>query len=415
MLKFLIPFCSIILISLFFSCTQRIDYPDPQHNPESTLMLEGDWFDHPHDIDFLNLPKLPMHHIVVSDVRGSDTANLHYNPKASGGVNQHNYLYFYDNQYWLMWSDGPGVEDRVGQVVKYSTSKDGLDWAEPKLLTPYPPQSDTTSSYYNTRSDNGYRWISRGFWEYEGNLLALVSLDEANGFFGESLELRAFKWDKHSERWSDKGLIMKNAINNFPPKKIPSGEWLMSRRSYDYVQKGVDFMVGGLTSKDDWEVYPVLGSNSELSAEEPYWWVLPDGKSLMALFRDNKKSGYLYRAFSTDNGRNWTTPVQTNFPDAASKFYGLRLEDGRYVLISNPNPERRDPLALSISNDGLVFDKMAYLVGHRPPFQLDYPHAIEHNGYLLIAFSGSTKQKIEVLIIKISDLDLLDMSKYKSN
>jgi len=51
----------------------------------------------------------------------------------------------------------------------------------------------------------------------------------------------------------------------------PTCEWLMSRRSYDYKSKGVDFLVGGTEAFDQWEAYPVLGSNSELDAEEPYW------------------------------------------------------------------------------------------------------------------------------------------------
>ncbi|MCB0599132.1 MAG: hypothetical protein KDD28_33985, partial [Phaeodactylibacter sp.] len=64
---------------------------------------------------------------------------------------------------------------------------------------------------------------------------------------------------------------------------------------------------------------------------------------------------------------------------------------------------KRDPLALSISGDGLVFTKMGYLAGGR---HVDYPHVIEHGGYLLVAFA-SAKQTVEVLKIKISDLDNL--------
>ena len=199
---------------------------------------------------------------------------------------------------------------------------------------------------------------------------------------------------------------MENAINNFPPKKLPSGVWLMSRRSFDYVERGVDFMVGAEERFNQWEVYPVFGTNTHLEAEEPYWWILPDNKNLMALFRDNHKSGYLYRSFTTDNGRTWSSPVQTNFPDARSKFHGLRLQDGRYVLVSNSNYKKRDPLTLAISEDGMVFTKMGYLVGGR---HIDYPHVLEHNGYLLIAFAGDAKQKIEVVKMKVSDLDKITM------
>ena len=123
----------------------------------------------------------------------------------------------------------------------------------------------------------------------------------------------------------------------------------------------------------------------------------------MALFRDNRRSGYLYRSFSTDDGQNWSKPVRTDFPDATSKINGLRLQDGRYVLVSNANPKKRDPLVISISDDGIVFTKMAYLVGGR---RVDYPHVLEHEGSLLVAFSGG-KQSVEVLKIRLSDLDKL--------
>jgi hypothetical protein len=371
--------------------TSNMRPPHPITNVESALMLVGDWVpENTHKIDFANLPKVKGHHVVVSDVR------------ARKGVNQHNYLVFHDGQYWIMWSDGPGIEDRVGQRVKYATSKDGLKWSRPQYLTPEPPNSGKDSPHYGTRTDQGFRYIARGFWQREGELYALASLDEAAGFFGPSLKLYAFRWNSVKNQWEDEGVIFENAINNFPPKKIPTGEWMMSRRMHDYESSGIHFLVGGVKGIKDWESYPVKGSTGHLTAEEPYWWVLPDN-NMVALFRDNMKSGYLFRSFSSDNGRTWSKPVRTNFPDARSKFSGVRLSDGRYVLVSNANPAKRDPLVLSISNDGILFDKMFYLVGDR---HVDYPHVIEHDGYLLVAFAGK-KETVEVIKVKISDLDTL--------
>ena len=365
--------------------------PHPVNNPNSTVMLVGPWVpENPKDIDFSQLPRIKSQHVVVSDVTATD------------GVNQHNYLIFYRGKYWLMWSDGPGVEDRVGQRVAYATSPDGLSWSKKQFITPYPAGSGPDSKVYNTRSTDGFRYISRGFWLREGELLALVSLDEAGGFFGESLELRAFRFDSIDNSWEDIGVVFDNTINNFSPKLLPNGEWMMTRRSFD---RDVYMLTGGVESFDQWESHPVVRmGESELMPEEPYWWVLPDG-NLLALFRDNARSGFLYRAFSTDMGRSWTRPVRTDFTDARSKFNGLQLTDGRFILVSNPNPEKRDPLALSISSDGMVFEKMGYLVGGR---RIDYPHVIENKGHLLIAFSGG-KQSVEVLKIKLDEVDKLNM------
>jgi hypothetical protein len=103
--------------------------------------------------------------------------------------------------------------------------------------------------------------------------------------------------------------------------------------------------------------------------------------------------------------------VGTNFPDAGSKFNALRTSRGYYVLVSNANPRRRDPLTLSVSRDGLIYTSMFYLLGGRP---VDYPHVIEHKGYLIVAFSGG-KQSVEVLKIKINDLDRLIMKESRND
>ncbi len=370
--------------------------PHPAKNPGSRIMLKGAWVpDDPHTIDFEKLPRVPVQHVIVSDARPRN------------GVNQHNYLIHHDGRFWAIWSDGPRVEDMVGQVVKYSTSLDGLKWVESKFITGYPPNSGPDSPHYNTRKKEGLRYISRGLWVREGQLLALVSLDEAAGFFGESLELRAFRWNKSAQKWDDAGVVQDNAINNFPPQRLPTGEWAMSRRKHDYKDTGVEFLIGGVKALNDWISVPVVGGPGRdltLKAEEPIWWTLPDG-SLQALFRDNNNSQYLFRAFSTDAGRTWSTPVQTDFPDARSKVHGLRLKDGRYALVSNSNPKKRDPLTLALSNDGLIFDRLFYLVGGR---HVDYPHMIEHGGFLYIAHSGG-KQSVEIQRVRIADLDALKM------
>ncbi len=66
-------------------------------------------------------------------------------------------------------------------------------------------------------------------------------------------------------------------------------------------------------------------------------------------------------------------------------------------------PTRATPssLILSLSDDGVVFDRMGYLVGGR---WVDYPHVIEEDGHLFVAFAGG-KQTVEVLKILIDDLD----------
>ena len=398
---------SVILAIVLLSCAPKegkdansLEAADSSPDGNIPAMLTGDWVPaDPHQIDFDHLPEVPSEYGVVSDVRDAGGTR----------VNQHNYLVHFDGKFWAMWSDGPGEarapakehrnvtpgHDRADQYVSFATSADGLKWSAKGDIAGAP--------------EKGYGWIARGFWVRDGKLLALASRYKAPGYAGEGLQLHAFEMQPGAPaKWKHLGMASDNAMNNFPPKQLATGEWMMSRRDS---LRNVYFMVGGTKSFDDWESFPIVNyENTELAAEEPHWWTLPDGK-IMSMFRDNKGSGYLFRAFSGDNGRTWTTPERTNFPDAKSKFSGLRLQDGRYVIVSNPDPKKRDPLAVAVSDDGLSFSKMAYLVGGR---KVDYPHVIEHEGNLYVAFA-SAKQTVEVLKVKLADLDNVQMTFRKAN
>ncbi|MDP6060604.1 MAG: exo-alpha-sialidase, partial [Pirellulaceae bacterium] len=205
-------------------------------------------------------------------------------------------------------------------------------------------------------------------------------------------------WGKTQGKWVAHGTVRDDAMNNFPPKKLPNGQWMMSRRDH---RRQVSMLVGGVEAFDRWTVQPLASYSKKQQPEEPYWYVLPDGKNLVGLIRDNGGSKRLLRTFSTDSGRSWSSIVTTNFPDATSKFFAVRTSRGYYALVSNSSPRRRDPLTLAISVDGLVYTHLFYLVGGR---HVDYPHIIEHDSHLLIAFSGA-KQTMEVIKVSLADVD----------
>jgi len=375
-----------------FSPQLKINRPDPVKHPNSVLMLQlhGGLTD-PAKIDFANLIRVPVQHAMISDVRDRGGAWVH----------QHAYLVHYDGRYWAMWSDGPGVpkknakphrnivpgHDQAGTRVSYSTSIDGLSWSKPADLTG-PPRKP------------GFGWIARGYWVREGQLLALASHFDAPGYPGLGLSLEAFRWDKSKEKWGPHGTVLDDTLNNFPPKQLPSGEWMMTRRDH---QRQVTVMMGGVKAFNSWKVHPLATYDKKGRPEEPYWYVLPDGKNIVGLIRDNGNSKRLIRIYSTNNGRTWSKLVRTNFPDATSKFFALRTSKGYYVLVSNANPRKRDPLTLAISRDGLVYTHLFFLVGGR---HVDYPHIIEQEGHLLVAFSGA-KQTMEVVKVSLNEIDRL--------
>lgn len=376
------------------SAGEKAAWPDPVRNPGSSIMLVGAWVpEDPGRIDFEKLPLVPSQHAVISDVRD----------RGGDWVHQHAYLAHHGGRYWAMWSDGPGLRnpkltseqhrnvvpghDRPDTRVSFATSEDGLHWSRPADLAG-PPRV------------RGFGWIARGLWIRDGELLALASHFNAPGYSGEGLSLEAFRWD--GSKWIAIGTALDDSMNNFPPKRLPSGEWMMTRRDHD---RQVSVMIGGVAAFDQWEIRPLASYDGKGRPEEPYWYILPDGKNIVGLIRDNGGSKRLLRTFSTDSGRSWSPIVRTDFPDAQSKFFALRTSRGYHVLVSNANPARRDPLTLAISADGLVYTKLFRLIGGR---HIDYPHMIEQDGNLFIAFSGA-KQTMEVLKVSLDDLEKLTM------
>lgn len=370
----------------------RGPHPHPVKQPLAKRMLDLDGTGtSPGEINYERLPRLPSQHAMISDVRDRRGAWVH----------QHAYLAHYDDRFWAMWSDGPGRRhpglsdeqhrnvppghDLADTRVSFATSDDGLQWTQPAPLSG-PPRKE------------GFGWIARGLWVRDGELLGLASHFDAPGYPGKGLSLEAFRWDRASSSWQAHGTVRDDALNNFPPKRLPSGEYMMTRRDH---RQQVSVMIGGVKSFDQWTTRPLASYNASGRPEEPYWYVLPDGKNIVGLIRDNGRSGRLLRTFSTDNGQTWSPIVKTNFPDATSKFFVLRTSRGYYAMVSNSNPQRRDPLTLAISRDGQVFTHLFHLVGGR---HVDYPHIIEHDGYLLIAFSGA-KQTMEVLKVSLDDID----------
>lgn len=354
----------------------------------------------PARIDFARLPVLKAEHALVA----------HGDP--SWGFRLHSYVAFHEGVYWCVWSHGPKIEDNPTQHVRYATSPDGLRWTERGAVMPPSPRT-------------GFRYIARGLWVRDGRLLAIASHDEAFDdkgrvkFFGKSLQLLAWEWQPAEKSWKELGVMMEDAINNFPPMKLPGGAYGMMRRDHE---RRVFMMFGGVKSPLDWDSVPVSAYQAPdgFRPEEPDWWTLPDNR-LLGLFRDNGRSGRFYRAVSADEGRSWSVPEKTNFPDATSKFYCLRSSRGFYVLVSNANPAQRNPLCLSTSDDGVTFTRMAALpvperlyaipanVKPLKPVKVEtfqYPHVMEHDGHLLVAFSRR-KQTIEVVKVPLGEVERL--------
>jgi hypothetical protein len=380
--------------------------------PLPILRLPGSGSD-PSAIDYARLPALAGKLAVVNPVSlGPDAGPPDKVDMHDLRLNLHNYLIHHQGRFWCIWSDGPKVEDWPTQEVKYSTSEDGLNWSPAKSVTGTP--------------EDPAAFIARGIWLRDGELLALAARYRGKGAFGpqdqKQLELVAYRFDSTKGTWELKGRLYENAINNFPPQKLPSGDWILTRRDSRF---NVSMLIGGRRSLDDWQSFPVVrtGEVRGFRPDEPIFWPIADG-TLYALFRDNGGSGRLYHSLSRDEGRSWDTPKLTNFPNASSKLYSLKTSRGYRVLVLNAHPKiGRRELHLAASRDGETFTHLARLEIPSPPSlpkevsriakkfnsgiaSLQYPHVIEHEGRLLIALSRG-KVQIEVFHVQLDAIDAL--------
>jgi hypothetical protein len=164
-------------------------------------------------------------------------------------------------------------------------------------------------------------------------------------------------------------------------------------------------------------------------AEPAPAWQLDDG-IWVRLYRDGgskyartlreeevSKSRRNYASFSYDDGKTWTIPTRTTFPDACARSNAGKLPDGQVYVINNILPLStkkggRSLLAISLSRDGLNFDRMVVIRFVAPRMRYDgrsksigyaYPHSTVVGDHLWVIYSVN-KEDIEIARIPIKEL-----------
>ena len=313
--------------------------------------------------------------------------------KDVNGYNNHVYLARYADRFWAMWSCASRDGGHTGQYVRFATSVNGTDWSSPGTIA-LPPE-------------DGYL-IARGLWVRDGKLLALVARCSGETVKTKVEALEAYQWDPAASAWKAAGTIGKELINNYAPIRLETGEWLMPYR-FRELNRVDGVLVGGKSALDSWRRIPFPGPE-EARFTEANAVIRKDG-TVAVHFRDNHRSGFLFRSVSKDGGKSFSQPTKTDFPDCKCKHFCMKLSTGTYVLINNP--ESRSSLQVSASGDGVVFSRTAILrdrppavrnAGHDKGPSFTYPHACEHDGFLYIAYSVS-RDDIWLTRISVKDID----------
>ena len=340
----------------------------------------------PDQIDWSKLPTYRGQTSLVARGVEKESAFMH-----------HPHIVVFDGKIFAKWNDGYIGEDFAGQRVRYSVSRDGKTWGEPVDLTGRHPKR---------------RYTSSGFWSRDGELYALAALRDASdaGPSGEEPLLLAFKYDAKTGRFGERHVIAKDFFAQNIPMRTPSGDWLILGKGGVGSWGPMKSAKGGVKSIDDWVIRDLPGAGK---LEEAEWYTLPNG-DLVSHFR-TRTPKRMMRSYSTDSGVTWTEPVVTDFPESGARHHGLRLSNGMYAFLVNPNTAGRIPFSIALSKDGLVYDRIANVraettkarhEGRAKSPGYHYMRGFEHDRKLYTIYSVN-KEDIEVTIIPLSEFEAL--------
>ncbi len=310
----------------------------------------------------------------------------------------------FEDRLYAMWSNGIEHEDYNGQRILYSTSEDGLDWSEPAILAPDPDGLEGPATC-----------VATGFREWDKVLVAYYTVVRDDpGSTSFSLYARS---SEDGLAWSEEREIVTGSFLEAPRALKSGGDLLLNGQS-NLRQPRLLYSqaADGITG---WQEAS-LPETADLLYPEPTWFQRRGG-TLVMLFRSESGNPWLYASTSGDDSRSWTLPAPTNFADATARSFAGNLPDGSAFIINNPNQSpssvydsigRRIPLTISLSRDGVTFDRAFVVRGEDTTMRFpgknklpgwQYPGATVYAEHLYIVYSIN-KEEVGLTRIRISDL-----------
>jgi hypothetical protein len=339
-----------------------------------------------------------------------------YRPQHAWTYAHHASLTFFQRRWFAIWSNGRENEDDRGQRVLIATSDDFFHWSEPRPLVD------------SVKDSNGEERVltAAGFHQHAGTLVAYFG-NYGYGHRREGTRLQAVT-TRDGRQWTPVRDIGIPINPNHGPQPTASGRLIISGNISFPWSDDPNGLAGwhmtGLypanrqaTIKDDpgsfWDVATWQGWAPAALCEGSFYQT--DDGVLHMLLRNSQAKDYPYRLWLTesrDNGGTWSAPMETEFSDTNAKFHFGRLPDGRFYYVGNPIGRNRTPLVLSLSRDGVRFDRHYVLgdahyaarrSGRYKGGEYGYPHTLVREGQLHVIVSRQ-KEAIEVLRLPLSEL-----------
>ena len=113
-----------------------------------------------------------------------------------------------------------------------------------------------------------------------------------------------------------------------------------------------------------------------------------DNGELVAYMRENGITQRIRTASSLDDGVTWGAVSETGLPNPGSGLDGVRLANGKWLVVYNDTTDRRNSLAVSISDDeGQTWNRTRHLENHAQG-AYHYPAVIQsRDGMIHVVYS----------------------------
>lgn len=306
-------------------------------------------------------PAVGVHNIQVF------RANREHPEWASGTNWTYNHqpmLVYWNNQFYLHFlSDPVGEHIPPGQTFLL-TSKDGYHWTKPVVIFPPVKIPDGTTKEGRTEVAKNLLSVNHqrmGFYVSKKNRLLTLAFygivlgpgDDPNDGHGMGRAVREIYKD------GSFGPIYFIRYNKGWNEKNTAYPFYMSSKDKGFVEACNEILANPLMTqqwveeadRDD----PLISLKKDLKAFSYY--KLNDGR-VVGLWKNALTD------ITKDGGKTWQyNPTRApHFVNSNAKIWGQKTSDGKYVTIYNPS-EFRWPLALSVSNDGLNYDKLLLVNG----------------------------------------------------
>jgi len=272
-------------------------------------------------------------------------------------------LAFWNNQFYYHYLNNPVGEHVAPGRTMLLTSDDGYNWSKPVTLFPQYriPDGTTKEGVEGVAKDLDAVMHQRmGFYVSNDNRLLTVAYygislhkkDSPNDGKGLGRVVREIYKDgsfgpvyfiRYNHGWNENNTYFPFYKESKDKEFVAACNELMANPLM--MQQWVEE-----ADRDD----PLIPVRKEYKALSFYH--LPDS-TVVGLWK------HALTATSKDEGRTWIEPLRApGFVNANAKIWGQKTSDGRYVTVYNPS-EFRWPLALSVSNDGVEYDKLLLVNG----------------------------------------------------